>query len=127
MSAFANMTLNNNAAVAVVFNPQSIDSNQVATYMVSADGILDAKRRASISVTLPKNGSVVSRVKGKIVVPVMDTVETTKKIGEVIVNIDAAIPKVASETQRLDALAFAKNLLGHANMTAAFQNLEAIY
>lgn len=126
MSAFAAVTLQNNAATNVVFNPQSIDSDGVATFL-TGDAILDAKSRLTMSVSLPKNGSTVSRVKQKIVVPIMDTVDATKKVAEAYVNIEFVFPKNTSETTRLDIRKYAATLATNAITTAAVQSLEAIY
>lgn len=126
MSAFANITLADSASANVVFTPQSNDASGVATWLDN-NSVLDAKRKLTMSVTLPKNGSSVVRIKQKVVVPIMDTVNTSLKVGEIIANIDVVIPKLASQTQRLDARAFAKNLLADAVSTAAFTNLESIY
>jgi hypothetical protein len=126
MSAFATLTLQNNAATNVVFNPQSIDSDGVATYL-SGDAILDAKKKVTMSVSLPKGGSTVARVKQKVVVPIMDTIDANKKVAEAYVTIDFVLPKLASETIRLDLRKYADTLLTNAVTTAAVQSLEAIY
>lgn len=126
MSAFAALTLQNNAAANVTFNPQSLDSSGVATYITS-DSVFDARKKVTMSVALPKNGSSVIRIKQKVVVPVMDAVDATLKVGEAYCNIEAVIPKQASETVRLDLRKYADTLLQNAVSTAAFQNLEAIY
>lgn len=126
MSAFAVLTLANATPTNVAFNPQSIDSNGVATFMTN-DAIFDSKKRVTMAVSLPKNGSSVSRVKQKIVIPVMDATDANKKVAEAYVTIEAVIPKLASETDRLNLKAFATNLLSNAVSTAAYQNLEAIY
>lgn len=126
MSAFATLTLQNNAATNVVFNPQSIDSDGVATYL-SGDAVLDAKKKVTMSVTLPRGGSAVARVKQKIVVPIMDTIDLNKKVAEAYVTIDFVLPKLASETVRLDLRKYADTLLTNAVTTAAVQSLEAIY
>lgn len=126
MSAFAALTLQNNAATNVVFNPQSIDSAGVATFL-STDTVLDSKKRVTMSVTLPKGGSPVARVKQKIVVPIMDTVDANKKVAEAYVSIEFVLPKIASETVRLDLRKYADTLLTNAVTTAAVQGLEAIY
>lgn len=126
MSAFAALTLQNNAAGNVVFNPQSIDSNGVATFL-TADSVYDARKRVTMSVTLPKSTGNVTRIKQRVIVPIMDTVDTSLKVAEAYVNIEAVIPKQTSETTRLDLRKFADTLLQNAITTAAFQNLEAIY
>lgn len=126
MSAFAPVTLLNDASGNVVFNPQGIDSNGVAKYLTS-DSIYDAKRALTMSVTLPKNGSNVARIKQKIMIPVMDAVDTSLKLGEAYITIEAVIPKQASSTVRLDLRKHADTLLTNAISTAAFTSLEAIY
>lgn len=126
MSAFADLVLQNNAAANVTFSPNGIDSNSVATYLTS-DAVFDAKSKVTMSVALPKAGSSVARIKQKIVIPIMSTVDTTLKLADLIVNIDAVVPKVATETNRLDARKYAEKLLGHAVSTDAFQKLQGIY
>lgn len=127
MTAFAALSLNNNAAVAQSFSAQSIDSNGVARWLTTSEAIYDARRAVTMSVTLPKAGSNVIRIKQKVVLPIMDTVDTTKKVAEAYVTIDVVIPKQATDTQRLDLRAYSKDLLANAVSTAAFTNLEAIY
>lgn len=126
MSAFAAITLQNNAAANVTFTPQSLDSAGVAKWL-SSDAVLDAKKAITMQVGLPKNGSTVARIKQKIVVPIMDTVDANLKVAEAYVTIEAVIPKLASETIRLDLRKYADTLLTNAVSTAAYQNLEAIY
>lgn len=126
MSAFAALTLVNNAAANVVFNPQSLDSAGVATFLTS-DSVFDAKKKVTMSVSMPKNGSSVVRIKQRIMVPIMDSVDATKKVAEAYVNIEAVLPKNTSETIRLDLRKYADTLLTNAISTAAYQNLEAIY
>jgi len=126
MPAIAALTLADRTPANVVFTPQSIDALGVARYY-DDNSIFDAKRVVSMSVTLPKNGSSVARIKEKIVIPIMDTVDTSKKLGEIIVNLDAVIPKLASANQRLDARAFIVSLAGNAVSTAAFTSLENVY
>lgn len=126
MSAFASLSLTNAAAVAVVFNPASIDSSGVARWLTS-DAIYDSKKAATMLVTYPKNGGQVCRIKQKIVIPIMDAVDASKKVSEAYVNIEAVIPKNASETTRMDLRKFADSFLMHAVATAAYQNLEGIY
>lgn len=125
MSAFANVTLLNNAAANVVFAPQSLDGG-VATWLTS-DSVFDAKKKLTMSVSLPKNGGQVSRVKQKIVIPIMDPVDTTLKVAELYANLEFVIPKQASETQRLDLRKHCSTLVDNAISTAAHQFLESIY
>lgn len=126
MSAFASITLQNNAAANVVFTPSSIDRDGVATWYSTAS-VLDARPRATLSVRNPKNGSSVARVVGKVALPVMDTVDTTKKIAEVLGNFEFVLPKQASQTNRLDIRKLVDTMIQNAVLTAAVQDIEAVY
>lgn len=126
MTAFASLTIADSAAANVVFTPQSIDSNGVARWL-DANSIFDAKRTVTMQVSLAKNGSSVNRIKQKVVVPIMDTVDTSKKVAEAIITVEAVLPKVAGQAVRLDMKAFAANMLANAVSTAAFTSLESIY
>lgn len=125
MSAFATLTLQNNAAANVVFNPANIENGIASWY--TANSIYDAAWRVTMQVKRPINGSTVARVKQRVSVPVMDAVDTTKKIGEGYVDVEFVLPKVMSETNRLDLRKMVDTLITNAITTAAVQNLEAIY
>lgn len=126
MSAFAVLSLLNEAAVAQTFNPASIDSSGVAKWL-GTESVLDAKKSVTMSVSLPKNGSTVARVKQRIVIPIMDAVDATKKVGECYANIEMVLPKIASSTNRLDLRKYVDQLAINAVTTAAVTNFESIY
>lgn len=127
MSAFATLTLLDSAAANVAFNPVTIDPSGVAVWK-TADSVYDAKSTVSMSVSHPKtNGSQVVRVKQKVVLPIMDSVDASLKLADAIVNIDIVLPKRASETNRLDVLKYAEKLLANAITVDAVQNLQGIY
>lgn len=126
MSAFATLTLQNNAAANVVFAPSSIDSNGVASWFVT-NSVYDARWKATMALSLPKNGGTVARLKQRIVIPVMDTVDATKKIGEGYVNIEFVLPKQMSSTNRLDLRKLADTMITNAVTTAGVTDLESIY
>lgn len=126
MSAFATLTLQNNAAANVVLSPNSIDAQGVATWFGTAT-VLDARARATLSVRNPKGTSSVARVMGKVAVPIMDTVDPSKKVAEVLGTFEFVLPKQATETQRLDIRKMVDTMLTNAVLTAAVQNIEAIY
>lgn len=126
MTAFAVLTLKNNATTDVAFQPQGIDSSGVAKWL-GAGTVFDARYAVTMSVALPKNGSSVVRIKQKVTIPVMDTVDTTVKVGDAYANIELVLPKLASATQILDLRAFCANLVNNAVTTAAVTNFEAIY
>lgn len=126
MSAFAVLTLSDNAAAAKTFNPTVINSAGVAKWL-GDETVLDGKKSATMSMSLPANGSSVARLKQRISIPIMDKVDTTKKVAEAYVNIEYVLPKQASLTNRLDLRAFLVDLSGEALTTASLTNLESIY
>lgn len=126
MSAFATLTLQNNAAANVVFTPNSIDSLGVAAWFAPGT-VLDARPRATLSVKNPKGTSNVARVTGKVAVPIMDLIDPSKKVAEVLGTFEFVLPKQATETQRLDIRKMVDTMLTSAVVTAAVQNVEAIY
>lgn len=126
MVAFATLTLTDRVPANIVFTPSRIDSSGVATYYSTAT-VMDGRPAASISVRLPAKGGSVARVIGKVVVPIMDSVDTSLKIGESIGTFELVLPKVATENQRLDIRALLKSLLDNAVTTGAVQNLESVY
>jgi len=125
MSAFAVLSLQNEAAVAQTFNPVSIQDG--VAKCLGTECVLDAKKSATMSVSLPKNGSSKVRIKQRIVVPIMDAVDTTKKIDEAYVNIEYALPKNSSPTVRRDIRKYADQMVINAVTTAAIDNFEGIY
>lgn len=126
MTAFADLTLTDSSAVAQTLKPVIIDSTGVAKWL-GTESVLDGKKSATMSMSLPKNGSPVARLRQRITIPVMDTVDTTKKIGDAYVNVEYVLPKQATLTQRLDLRAYLVDLSGEAVTTAALTNFESIY
>lgn len=126
MTAFASLTLQNNAATNVVFTPSAIDKDGVALWFAPG-AVLDARPRATLRVTNPKNGSNVARVTGKVVIPVMDSVDTTKKVADVLGSFEFILPKQATETNRLDIRKMVDTMIQNAVTTAAVQYIESIY
>lgn len=126
MSAFASLTLQNNAAANVVFTPSAIDSSGVASWF-SAASVYDARYKVTMSVTLPKNGGTVARVRQRVSIPIMDSVDPSKKVAEAYANIELVLPKQTTSTHRLDLRKLADTMLQNAITTAAVTDLESIY
>lgn len=126
MSAFATLTLKNNATTDVVFSPLTIDSNGVAQYG-TADTIYDGKTFVSISSKVPSVRSNKARLKLKITHPLMDSVDTTKKLDEAIATVDIAYPKNMSQAARRDLKAYIATLVTNAVTTAFVDGFEGIY
>jgi len=126
MPAIAAISINDSVPAAQSFTPLNLDSTGVARYGTSA-AVFDAKSIITHSVSLPKNGSTVTRVKQKIVIPIMDTVDTTKKVAEAFANIEYVLPKNASALVLANLQAYVKNLAAHAVTTAAVGSFENVY
>lgn len=126
MAAFASLALQNNAAATVTFTPSKIDQNGVAIYYSTAT-VIDARPMASLGVKQPSKASPVARVTGKVVVPVMNAVNTSQKDAECIGTFELVLPKIATETQRLDTRKLLDTLLANAVTTAATQYIESVY
>lgn len=129
MSAFAPIDLNDGQGTpqSHTFSPSVIDPNGVARLFEDGDVPFDGRNAISLGVKLPKNGSQVARVTAKVVVPVMDSIDSTKKIGEVIFNGEFVIPKGATLAQRSDILAYAANFLADTSVEDAVTKLESVY
>lgn len=126
MPAFAATTLKDSADADVAFIPTTIDSNGVALSMTDSASF-DACHRLSTSTTLPKSGGTVIRTKQKVVIPVMDAVDTSKKLNEIIVNIEYVMPKNSPVKLRKDAAAYVSTLAKHAVTINAVENFESQY
>lgn len=128
MTAFAAITLDDGAGTPAphTFDPSAIDQNGVARLYEAGD-VFDGRLAISLGVKLPKNGSNVARITAKVVIPVMDSEDTTLKIGEIIGSVEFVLPKQATLGQRQDVLAYTANFLADASVVAAVENLESIY
>lgn len=125
MPAFASITVNNDAAVAQTFTPQSITEG-IAKW-VSNDAVLDAKRVITASSSLPSKGGSVARQKVKITLPVMSPTDATLKIAEGYFIGEFVYPKQMSDTQRKDLRAYGANFLDRAEVTTFATSLEGTY
>lgn len=133
MSAFANLTGKDwdgditGATNAVTYTPTQIDQNGVAIW-TKEGAVYDANQRISLSVKRPTKGSQVIRVQLKLVHPVMDAVDTTLKIGECLINVEAVFPKRSTAAQREKAwgnLVFIMN--EEAQVASAISAFESVY
>lgn len=126
MTAFANVVLTDSASANRTFVPASIDQNGVARWFETAS-VLDARLGVSLSTRLPTKGGNVARVTGKLVIPVMDTVDTSLKVGEIIGTFEFVIPKRATTTQKHDARSLMYAFIGDANVLAAVRDQLSVY
>ena len=124
MAAFAALVLNN-GTTNVSIAPSAIQEG-VAFWRL-AGGVFDAKVVITQSVTMPRGSSQVYRVKQKLVFPVMDTVDTSKKIGEMVQNVEYIIPKASLSADRVKFWNTAKSLSADAVTSAAVQDGEMVF
>jgi hypothetical protein len=127
MSAFANITLVNNAAANVVFYPMTIVTSTGVAMYATSDAVFDAKSILTISTKQPAGANTRAKYRAKVTIPVMDAVYTTKKIDEAIVTVDFSLPRDLGSTPRLDARAYIKALIADAVTTAFLTSYEGIY
>lgn len=126
MSAFASLALksDNAGSVTETLTPRSKDG-QLAQWR-KAGAVYDADYVVTMQVTTSSSSPVV-RLRQKVVVPIMDPVATTTKIGEIIANVEFAIPKVSTSAQRVIARNLVRTLVADAVSVAATENFEGIY
>jgi hypothetical protein len=135
MPAFASIILKDSAAANVTFAPQSIDANGVARYTgTSSDSAtagsvtsFDSKRFASSSVSMPKNGSKVVRVKQKVGVPVFTAVTPFTKIGDAVCNIEWVLPVDAGQGDLTDLKAHVIDMVTLSLTTDAVTSFQPVY
>lgn len=127
MSAFASLSLKNQAAVEVVYSPADIDPVSGVARWLGAGAVYDARTQVTLSLSYPKgNGSKV-RVRGKISVPVMDTVDTTKKVDENIATFEFSLSKKSPLLVRQDLRAALADFCIDTVVVKAIEDFENIY
>jgi len=126
MPALAVLNLKNQAGTETAMSPVSINASTGVANWMGAGTTLDNRVQVSSATTLPTGKATKVRSKQKVVIPIIDTV-TGLKVDEIIVNIDASIPKNAALTDRQNARAFTADLMTDAIVVAAFENFEAVY
>lgn len=114
------------ATNAVTYTPNLIDANGVAVF--SNDGaVYDANKRLSVSVKRPTKGSQVIRVQLKLVHPIMDATDTTLKVGECLVNLEAVFPKRATLAERELIMGHLVHIVNETDVSGVFTVLESFY
>lgn len=127
MPAFAVLQLKNQAATEVSFQPADIDpANGVARWL-GAGAVYDARTQVTSSVAYPKSSGTKVRIKGKISVPQMDAIDTTKKVDEALGSFEFAIPKSMALAARQDLRAMLADLLVDNIVVKAIEEFESTY
>jgi len=127
MPAIAALSLSDGTA-SRSYVPQSIEGN-LATYTYQPAGTtsLDARWKITHSVSLPKAGSVVVRTKSKLVIPVMDTVDTSKKVADIMATVDFVLPTRSLKADRTALWTTLSNLIVNAITTSAVEDFNNVY
>lgn len=127
MPAFANLSLKNQAATEVVYTPADIDpSTGVARYL-GAGASFDARPQVTVSTSYPKGNSTKVKIKGKVVFPVMDAIDTTKKVDENIAQFEFSLSKGSALITRQDLRAALADFLVDPVCVTAVENFESVY
>lgn len=138
MSAIAPLVLADGQATPVnhTFNPVNIDSAGVAKWADRSGGIALGYPVVTLSSRQPTAQSRNYKVTAKVVVPVLDITSPSTGTGiqpapskayDVWCNIDFVLPERSTLQQRKDILAYVKNFLANANLSAAITDFESIY
>lgn len=134
MPAFGNLILNDGLAtpVAHTFAPQSI-VGRVAVYNDRVSGIQAGFGRLEVEIKPPQQGVSNTKVIAKLAIPKVVTYNDTS--GKPVTRVDYTplceirfvMPTQQTLAERKDLLAYAKNLLSHADFVKLIHDLEAIY
>ena len=136
MPAIANVSINNYAAVSHTFNPVSIDSVGVARLVDKVGGIAVGFPGISQALRGPTKDSRNYKLTVKVAVPTLEVtapqsgsgfVPAPTKAYDVSAVVEIILPERSTLAERRDLLAYLKNYLAHANVTAAVESFETIY
>lgn len=138
MTAIAALTLADGQTTPVnhTFNPVNIDNAGIAKWADRSGGIALGFPIVSFSMRSPTSSSRAYKVTAKVVTPVLEVTSPSTASGiqpaptlayNLIATVDLVLPERSTLGQRKDLLAYLKNYLANAVMTAAVENFESIY
>lgn len=138
MPAIANMTINDGATtpVAHTFAPVNIDANGVAKWADRSGGIALGFPLVSQCVRVPSKTSRNYRVTVKVATPVLEVTSPSTASGiqpaptkayDLLATMELVLPERSSLAERKNLIAYMKNYLANAVITAAVENFEAVY
>jgi len=138
MTAIAALTLNDGATtpVAHTFNPVNIDNAGVARWADRIGGIAIGFPIVSVSLRQPTSGSRSFKLAIKVVVPTLEITSPSTGTGiqpaptkayDCLFSGEMVLPERSTLQQRKDLLAFVKNFMANAVITAAVENFESVY
>lgn len=127
MTQLADLVIVDYAAANQTFVVQNVDyATGVATWGL-AGASYDASTLATFSLKIPSRASTRTRIKARIVIPIMDPVMTTKKIDECIAEVSFSLPKTATSVQRQNSRAFIRNFLSDNVIVNAVNTSQGVY
>lgn len=126
MPAFAPLQLKNQAAVETTFAPASINPSTSVASWLGAGATLDARTQVTHSLTLPTGKGTRVRSKQRVTIPIIDPVSGLK-VDEIIVNVDASIPKNSALADRQNARAYVADFMIDAVVVASYEGFESVY
>ena len=138
MTAIAALTLADGQTTPAnhTFNPVNIDQAGVAKWADRSGGIALGFPVVTFSMRNPSKTSRNYKVMGKVVVPVLEVTSPSTASGiqpaptlayNLTFNFDMVLPERSTLAQRNDLLAYSKNVLSHAVISAAVQSFESVY
>lgn len=146
MPALASFVINDGATtpVAHTFYPTGPDDNGVNYFVDRSSGIaigfpsvsLDLRQPRPAAAGTESKASRVYRAKFKVTMPVLEVTSPNTGTGiqpaptkayDLVANLEFILPERSTLQNRKDILAYARNLLAHANATSLVQDLESIY
>lgn len=138
MSAIAALTLADGQTTPVnhTFNPVNIDSAGIAKWADRSGGIALGYPVVTFSLRSPTKTSRNFKLTAKVVTPILEVTSPSTSTGiqpaptkayDLLATIDMVLPERSSVAQRKDLLAYLKNFLANAVMTAAVENQETVF
>lgn len=127
MSQLATLQLKNQSATEVDFNVNGVNyANNVASW-AAAGASYDAKSIATFSLQQPSGKSTRARLKLKVSIPIMDAVQTTTKIDELIASVELVLPKSSVLLDRQNLRAYIADFLTDTVVVNAVEKFEGVY
>jgi len=127
MSQFTTLVLKDTAGTDVNFLNSRIDyASGVATWL-GVGSTFDGKTKVTFSMTLPSAKTTRARIKVKVAIPIMDPLDATKKVDEIVFNGEYVLPKNSINTSRQLLQAYVISLFGTSVLDRAVFAFEGVY
>lgn len=138
MSAIAALTLNDGAGTPVshTFAPVNIDAMGVAKWADRVGGIALGYPVVTQLMRQPNKASRNYKLSCKVICPTLEVTSPSTGSGiqpaptkayDVFATVEMVLPERSTKQQRKDMLAFLKNYLANAVITAAVEDFESVY